>query len=187
MTLFERLLLSPFLFDADDGGGGGEAVEPPETDPPEGGEEELDLDRAKAKIAKANQEAASLRRRLKEAEPMAQKAREAEEAAKDEKTKLTEAKEAAAQEAAEARSEAIRLRMAIKHGLTEDDLDLLGSGSEEEIEARALRVAELSKGQEPENNDRVPRERLRPGAVPSAEPEETDPKKLADQVPRMFA
>lgn len=149
----------------------------------EGDDDELDLDRAKAKIAKVNQEAASLRKRLKEAEPLAQKALEAEEAAKDEKTKLTEAKEAAAQEAAEAKTEAIRLRMLLKYGLEEDDLDLLGTGDEEAIEARAKRLQERSKGQEP-NNGRVPRERLRPGAVPSSEPEETDPRKLAAGLPR---
>lgn len=149
-----------------------------------GEEEELDLDRAKAKIAKANQEAASLRKRLKEAEPLAQKAREAEEAAKDEKTKLAEAKEAAALEATEAKAEVIRLRMAIKYGLEEEDLDLLGTGDEEAIENRAKRLVERSRGQEPEN--RRPRERLRPGAVPSSEPEESDPSKLAAKVPRPY-
>lgn len=182
----------------DDGGDGGDGGEPAGSDGGDGGEgggepasgdegEELDLDRAKAKIAKANQEAASLRKRLKEAEPLAEKAREAEEAAKDEKTKLTEARDAAVQEAADAKVEVIRLRMAIKYGLEEEDLDLLGVGDEEAIENRAKRLAERSGGQEPEkNNSRTPRERLRPGAVPSSEPEETNPDKLAEKVPRRY-
>lgn len=198
MTLFERPLFMPFLFEEDTGAGSGgddpaPAGDDPADDPANGSgddidleADDLDLDRAKAAINKKNQEAAALRRRLKEAEPLAQKAREAEEAAKDEKTKLTEARDEAAQEAAEAKAETIRLRMAIKHGLNEDDLDLLGTGTEDEIEARAKRVAELAKGQEPATNGRTPRERLRPGAVPSSEPEETNPDKLAAEVPRPY-
>lgn len=149
--------------------------------------EELDRDRVKAALSKKNQENASLRKRLKEAEPLAAKARQAEEDAKSETTKLTEAKDEAVKEAAEAKAEVTRLRMAIKYGLDEDDLDLLGVGDEETIESRAKRLAEkIKQGQEPSNNGRTPRERLRPGAVPSSEPEESDPEKLAAKVPRMY-
>lgn len=46
------------------------------------------------------------------------------------------------------------------------------------------------KGDDPDdagdNGRRRPRERLRSGAAPDAEPEETDPEKLAAQVPRMY-
>lgn len=205
MTLFERLLFMPFLFDADNGGGGGDGGDDPapagDDDPDKGGDDpaadrddeidvdadDFDLDRAKAAIKKKNQEAASLRKRLKDAEPVLEAARQAEEDAKDEKTKLTEAKDEAAQEAAEAKAEVTRLKMAIKYGLDEEDLDLLGTGDEEAIENRAKRLADLGKGQEPENNNgRTPRERLRPGAVPSSEPEETNPDKAAEKVPRSF-
>jgi hypothetical protein len=48
-------------------------------------------------------------------------------------------------EAQEARDKALsdlaRARAAVKHGLTEDDLELLGDGTPEEIEARAERLA----------------------------------------------
>jgi hypothetical protein len=37
--------------------------------------------------------------------------------------------------------ETARLRAAVKHGLSDDDLDLLGTGSPDEIEARASKLA----------------------------------------------
>lgn len=40
-----------------------------------------------------------------------------------------------------ATAEAAKMRAAIKHGLSEEDLDLLGSGTAEEIEARAAKLA----------------------------------------------
>lgn len=147
------------------------------------GEVELDVDRARESVKKANDQAAAYRIRAREAE---EKVRQYEDANKTEKDKLTEAKDSAAQEAAESKAEVLRLKMAIKYGLSEDDLDLLGTGDEETIESRAKRLQELSKGQVPDKSSRTPRERLRPGAVPSAEAEETNPDKLAAKVPRLY-
>lgn len=48
-----------------------------------------------------------------------------------------------------AASELTRLRVAVRHGLSEEDFDLLGSGSEEEIETRAQRIAALRASQTP--------------------------------------
>lgn len=79
--------------------------------------------------AKANAEAA---KRLKEIE----------DAEKSESQKLAEALEEAKQDAATKGTELARLRAAIKHGLSEDDLDLLGDGTPDEIEARAARLAQ---------------------------------------------
>lgn len=46
-------------------------------------------------------------------------------------------------------SELTRLRIATKHGISEDDLDLLGTGTEEELTARAERIKKLNEGKEP--------------------------------------
>lgn len=61
---------------------------------------------------------------------------------------------------------------------------LTGSTKEElEADADELFAEFAPSGQEP-TGDRRPRERLRPGAAPGTEPEETDPAKLAALVPR---
>jgi cytochrome c1 len=114
--------------------------------------------------------------------------KEYEDATKSEHEKLAETLEATRNEGAEAKAEAARLRAAIKHGLTEDDLELLGSGTPEEIEQRAEKLAARLRGANEEKSSstpsRQPQERLRPGAAPDVEPEETDPAKLADAVQR---
>jgi hypothetical protein len=43
----------------------------------------------------------------------------------------------------ETASEVVRLRVAIRYQIAEEDIDLLGNGTEEQIEARAKRVADL--------------------------------------------
>ena len=144
-------------------------------------EGEFDKDRALATIRKQRESEAAAKKRAQELEA---KVREFEDATKDEKTKLTEAKEQAASEAAEAKAEVSRLKMAIKYGLDEEDLDLLGTGDEEAIERRAKRLAERSGSSD--DPPRRPRERLKPGAAPSSEPEETDPRKLAAKVPEQY-
>lgn len=54
----------------------------------------------------------------------------------------------------DAEAELARLRVAMKHGLTEDDdLDLLGTGTPEELEARAKRIASL-RGDKPDPKDK---------------------------------
>jgi hypothetical protein len=153
--------------------------------------EEFDADKAKAKIKKANNEAANLRKRLKELEPLAKKAKELEDAQKSESEKLTEAKSTAEKQAAEAAQEAARLRVALKKGLTETQAKRLVGDSEEELETDAdellasFKPAEEEKEEKesPEDTRRRPKEKLRPGAVKSADPEETDPRKLAEGLP----
>lgn len=66
------------------------------------------------------------------------------EASKSDAERLQEAAEAAKAEAQTAREETIRLRVAIKHGISDADLDLLGSGTEEQLDARAARLAALN-------------------------------------------
>lgn len=172
-----------------DGEGEGEP-EPKGNDEPEekggtGEEEPLDLDRAKAKIAKANSEAANLRKRLKELEPLAKKAQELEDASKSEQEKLTERAAKAEETAKEATQEVMRLRVALRKGLTETQAKRLVGETEEELEQDADELLASFTPPEGEGDaPRRPRERLRPGAVPSSEPEETDPRKLAEDLPR---
>jgi len=124
--------------------------------------------------AKANADAA---RRLKEAE----------DADKSEVQKLSEQAAEADKVAAHARSEALRLRVALRLGLTEAQAKRLVGETEEELEADAEELL-ASFGQKKDAGDAGtptrPKERLRSGAVPDEEPDEADPRKLAEFVPR---
>lgn len=66
------------------------------------------------------------------------------------RTELEKAQSAASaweQNAQQAQAELARLRVATKFGITEEHLDLLGSGTEEELTARAERLAALTTAQ----------------------------------------
>lgn len=72
---------------------------------------------------------------------------EFEESQKTEQQKLTDAATAAKADADATKAELARVKAAVKHGLTEDDLDLLGThGTPEEIDARAEKLATRLKG-----------------------------------------
>lgn len=130
-------------------------------------EEEFDAERAKAKITKANQEAKSLRQRLKELEPLAAKAKEQEDAAKSVEQRIAEAE----RRVTDAETRALRLEVAAEKGLTPNQAKRLVGSTREELEADAADLLATFKpnGQEPTPNGR-PKERMRPGAVPSADP-----------------
>lgn len=105
--------------------------------------EPFDAERAAAKIKKANDEAKSLRGRLRELEPIAQEAERLREAQKTEAQKLADRAEAAERRAQDNESALNRYRVALKHGLAESDIeDLNWSGSDEDIEARVKRFVE---------------------------------------------
>jgi len=103
-----------------------------------------------------------------------------------ETAQMTEAEKAAAalaeaQKTAEtSTTEVLRLRALVKHGLDEEDLDLLGSGTAEEIDARAARLAARSSAPKTPAG-RKPQERLRGGGDPDVEPA-VDPIRAADQI-----
>ena len=103
--------------------------------------EKWDPERAQAKIKKANDEARNLRTRVKELEALEVKVREFEESQKTESQKVQERAEQAEQRAQAVEAELLRERIARRHKIDEDDMDLLGSGTEEQIEARAKRIA----------------------------------------------
>ena len=144
-------------------------------------DEPFDKDRAMETIRKQRD---SEKAALKRAEDAEAKAKAFEDRDKTDAQKTAEAKDAAEKKAAEKESEVLALRAAIKYGLDEEDLDLLGTGTEEQIEARAKRLSERGAAAKDDDTRRRPRERLRPGAAPAAEPDENDPKKLAAAVPR---
>lgn len=102
-----------------------------------------DAERAMAKIRKANAEAESLRKQIAELKPQADQFRRLEEASKSEAQRLAEAAEAARRDADTARSDAIRYKAAATYGIPSDHFDLLGTGTEDEISARAEKIRAL--------------------------------------------
>ncbi len=132
------------------------------------------LARKHEKAAKENADAA---RRLAEIE----------ESGKSEQERLTEARQTAEERAHGAEREAARLRVALRKGLNEAQAKRLVGDSEEELEADADALLATFAPAQPESDTDLPsrpRERLRPGARPEATPDETDPEKLAEAVPR---
>lgn len=130
-------------------------------------------------------EAAKYRREAREAQATAK----AFEDAKKTETELAVEKASAAEAVAElANNEASRLRVALTKGLTADQAKRLVGNTEEEMSADADDLIELfsSSDDGQDLSSGTPRERLKPGAVPNAEPEETDPAKLAALVPRAY-
>ena len=103
--------------------------EAPETVEPEG------KTFSEAYVKQLREEAAGYRVKLKEIE----------DSEKSELQRATEAAEAAQHELAATKSEAARLRIAAKHGIGEDHLDLLTGADEDELEAKATKLATLIK------------------------------------------
>lgn len=136
-------------------------------------DEEFDAERAKAKIAKTNQEAKSLRARLKELEPLAKQAQEAADARKTADERAAERITAAEQRAADAETRALRLEVAAEKGLTPAQARRLVGSTREELEADAADLLEsfpAASALEATPPNGRPKERMRPGAVPSAAP-----------------
>jgi hypothetical protein len=110
---------------------------------------------------------------------------------KSESDRLTDRAAIAEKKAADAEKEAARLRVGLRKGLTETQAKRLVGETEEELEADAKEL--LASFQPPANDEDKgkgdmpsgrPKERVRSGAAPNEEPDETDPAKLAAKVPR---
>jgi len=122
-----------------------------------------------------------------ERDSLAKKVKEHEDASKTESEKAAERAAQAEKTAATATVEAARLRVALKKGLTEAQAKRLIGDSEEDLAKDADELLASFKSEGDETSHRTtPRERLRPGAAPSAEPEENDPAKLAAKVERPY-
>ncbi len=131
------------------------------------------LARKHEKAAKDNADAA---RRLAEIE----------QSDKSEQERLAEARQVAEERAQSAEREAARLRVALRKGLTDVQARRLVGGTEEELEADADELLATFAPAQASDTDLPsrPRERLRPGARPEATPDETDPTKLVEAIPR---
>jgi len=156
------------------------------------GGDEFDRQKAEAKISKVNSEAANLRRRLKELEPLAKKAKELEDEQKSESEKSTEARTKAEKAAADATQEAARLRVALNKGLTEVQAKRLIGETQEELEADADELLASFEKKDDDKSDKesqegkkseTPKGGERTGATGDTDGEETDPRKLAARLP----
>ena len=108
---------------------------------PEADETFHDPAKAKAANDKARREAANLRTRLKELEPLAAKAREADEAAKSELQKAAEARAAADKRATDAELLLLKRDIADDAGLPKSWASRLQGATKEELEADAKALA----------------------------------------------
>lgn len=137
-------------------------------------DEPFDEARARTKIEKANREAAALRARLKEAEPLLAKARELEEAQKTAEQRATEALTAAERRAVEAESKLMRAEVAAEKGLTAAQAKRLVGSTREELLADADEFLALMPAAPAATTSRTPVEALRPGALPHAPAQSVD-------------
>lgn len=148
----------------------------PKPDPPAPSAD--DVAALKAALKKANDEAAASRHKLKELEDRD----------KSDSEKLAERVAAAEKRAADAEAKALRLEVAAAKGLTPSQVKRLVGTTREELEADADELladfAPRSHNDDPPPPGGRPKERLRGGSDPTEEPEETDPRKLADLIPR---
>lgn len=146
-------------------------------------------DDPKSEIARLRAELQKARKweeRAKQNADAAKRLAEIEDSQKSELEKLTEAQKAAEARAQAAERELARARVALRKGLPEALAKRLVGDTEEEMEADAEELLATLKKDEEEGDTslRLPREKLRSGAKADAEPEETDPRKLAATVPR---
>jgi len=112
-----------------------------------------------------------------------------EDASKSELEKAQETARTQTERADRAELRALRAEVAARKGLTTGQAKRLQGVTEEELETDADELLAAFKPQDPPRNgsgpaDRAPVPRLRPGAVPDAGPVETDPRKLAESIPR---
>lgn len=115
---------------------------------PQDGEDEAQNDpwadpaAARKEIEKLRRESAGYRTKLRDAEPKLSEYQKYLDSQKTEQERLTEAKSAAEAKLAELTTTNARLMAAAAHNIPTDLIDLLGTGTDEEITARAQLLAE---------------------------------------------
>jgi hypothetical protein len=145
-----------------------EAAPESEASPPAENKAPRTLEEVEADLAKTRREAQGLRTRLREAEPLAKKAQAADEAAKSETQKALDRALAAEKAQSDLQEGYTRMELAVQYKIEPDDIDLIGSGTREEMDGRAKRIAAKNAAASkaaPPPTDR-PVEGLRPGATP---------------------
>lgn len=155
----------------------------PSTDEPEADQPDRDWQAEATKwkaLARKHEKAA------KENADAARRLAEIEKSGKSEQERLDEARQAAEERAASAEREAARLRVALRKGLSDVQARRLVGDTEEDLEADADELLATFAPAQASDTDLPsrPRERLRPGARPEATPDETDPAKLVETIPR---
>lgn len=127
-------------------------------------------------IQRLRKEAAGYRTKLRETEPIVKAHQEQQEANKTELQKAQEALAARDKEFADLQTGYTRLELAAMHNIPPDDIDLIGSGTREEMEARAARLGALhaANAKTPPPPTNRPVEGLRPGASPEPPKPEDD-------------
>lgn len=138
-----------------------------------------DVEKLKAALRKANKEAEQFRLKLKEFEDRD----------KTDSEKLVETNRILEDKVRKAEIDLCRYRVAMRKGLTETQARRLVGESEEDFESDADElVAAFKGGGEPEEKTPAtggrPKEKLRPGAVPDAEPD-PEPAEVLAAIPRI--
>lgn len=120
----------------------------------------------RAEVVKLRKESAGWRTKYQDAKPLAEAQRAAQEADKTDLQRQTERAEALERELADLRAQNELAAVAAEYGIEPDDYDFLGSGTREELEARAKRLAARSASARPPTDRPV--ESLKPGASPES-------------------
>lgn len=111
--------------------------------------------------------------RAKQNKEAAERLKELEDSKKSEQEKLTERLSDLESTAKSSTLEAARLRVALRKGLTETQAKRLVGDTVEELEADAEELLASFQTDEPSDSPRRPKERLRAGAAPDAEPQQS--------------
>ncbi len=151
--------------------------------PPWGTDEDFNPEKAWTLIQALRGDKATL---TAERDELKTKVDAAEAATLTETEKIQKERDEAVKNGTDTATELAKTRAALKHGLSEADLELLGNGTPDEIAARAERLADRL-GSAPKGAPIIgkPTEQLpRGGGDPDQTVEETDPAKLAGAVPR---
>ncbi|MFC9761655.1 hypothetical protein [Rhodococcus jostii] len=138
--------------------------------------EKLTAEQLRSALDAARKDAAKYRTRWQEAKPIVEAHEAAEEANKTELQRAQDQLQAIADERDALERQVIVSDLARTHNLTEEDINFLGSGTREELEARAQYLGALRATVAPDVPKAPPTDRpvesLRPGASPQPQPVE---------------
>ena len=134
-----------------------EQQKPNEQQPPEGNRDDPKTFDAEY-VANLRKEAARYRTEAKANADAATRLAELEEAQKTETQKLADAKTAAEKDAADARADALRWRVAAKHSISDEDAELFLTGTDEETLTKQAERLSGRASERKKNGNVVPKE-----------------------------